>query len=55
MTRIACAEYLNERLVDYRRPSDVVFIAALPRYAMGKVMRRELREQLTPPDHTPIL
>jgi acyl-CoA synthetase (AMP-forming)/AMP-acid ligase II len=47
--------FLNERLVDYQRPSEVVFVAALPRNAMGKVMRRELREQLTPSDQTPSL
>jgi malonyl-CoA/methylmalonyl-CoA synthetase len=41
--------YLNEHLVDYQRPSEVVFVAALPRNAIGKVMRRELREQFT--DH----
>jgi malonyl-CoA/methylmalonyl-CoA synthetase len=41
--------YLSERLVDYQRPSQVFFVTALPRNAMGKVMRRELRDQL--PDH----
>jgi malonyl-CoA/methylmalonyl-CoA synthetase len=33
-----------ERLVDYQRPSTVVFVEALPRNAMGKVLRRELRD-----------
>ncbi len=53
LTSKTLKNYLNERLVDYQRPSEVVFFATLPRNAMGKVMRRELREQLTPPDHTP--
>ena len=39
--------YLREHLVDYQRPADVVFVAGLPRNAMGKVLRRELRDQYT--------
>jgi malonyl-CoA/methylmalonyl-CoA synthetase len=35
--------FCNERLVDYQRPRSVVFLDALPRNAMGKVVRRELR------------
>ena len=34
--------YLSERLVDYQRPTAFVFLEALPRNAMGKVLRREL-------------
>jgi malonyl-CoA/methylmalonyl-CoA synthetase len=33
-----------ERLVDYQRPKSVMFVEALPRNAMGKVVRRELRD-----------
>lgn len=36
--------FWNERLVDYQRPKDIVFVDALPRNALGKVLRRELRE-----------
>jgi malonyl-CoA/methylmalonyl-CoA synthetase len=39
-----------ERLVDYQRPSAVVFAAELPRNSMGKVLRRELRAQLAAND-----
>jgi acyl-coenzyme A synthetase/AMP-(fatty) acid ligase len=39
--------YLGERLVDYQRPADLFFVANLPRNAMGKVLRRELRDQLS--------
>jgi malonyl-CoA/methylmalonyl-CoA synthetase len=35
--------FLNDRLVDYQRPKDIHFVEALPRNAMGKVARRELR------------
>jgi len=34
--------YLSARLVDYQRPTAFVFVDALPRNAMGKVLRREL-------------
>ena len=36
----------DERLVDYQRPREIVFVEALPRNAMGKVLRRELRERI---------
>jgi long-chain acyl-CoA synthetase len=39
-----CAEHL----VDYQRPSAVVFVDDLPRNAMGKVLRRALRDRLAP-------
>jgi acyl-coenzyme A synthetase/AMP-(fatty) acid ligase len=34
---------LSERLVDYQRPVTMVFLEELPRNAMGKLLRRELR------------
>src|SRR6202035_5716309 len=40
--------YWSERLVDYQQPVEVVFVEALPRNAMGKVLRRALRDQLFP-------
>jgi malonyl-CoA/methylmalonyl-CoA synthetase len=36
--------YWEERLVDYQRPLTVVFVNALPRNTMGKVLRREVRD-----------
>jgi malonyl-CoA/methylmalonyl-CoA synthetase len=39
-------DYLSERLVDYQRPKQIVFVEALPRNAMGKVLRRELRDRI---------
>jgi len=35
-----------ERLVDYQRPVKVVFVEALPRNALGKVLRQELRARM---------
>src|SRR5439155_21526659 len=45
----ALRTFLGERLVDYQRPADIVFVQALPRNAMGKVLRRELRDLLSAP------
>jgi malonyl-CoA/methylmalonyl-CoA synthetase len=42
---LLCA-HCNERLVDYQRPRALVFVDALPRNAMGKVLLSELRTQL---------
>ncbi len=36
----------DERLVDYQRPRQVIFVDALPRNTMGKVLRRELRDRI---------
>jgi malonyl-CoA/methylmalonyl-CoA synthetase len=49
LTEPALRAALGERLVDYQRPSRIVFVPALPRNAMGKVLRRELRDQLSAP------
>jgi malonyl-CoA/methylmalonyl-CoA synthetase len=38
--------YCAGRLAPYQRPRAVVFVEALPRNTMGKVLRRELREQV---------
>jgi malonyl-CoA/methylmalonyl-CoA synthetase len=39
--------HCGERLVDYQRPASFVFVDALPRNALGKVLRRELRDGLS--------
>jgi malonyl-CoA/methylmalonyl-CoA synthetase len=41
----ALRSFLAERLVDYQRPADIVFVPSLPRNAMGKVLLRALRDQ----------
>jgi malonyl-CoA/methylmalonyl-CoA synthetase len=38
--------FWSERLVDYQRPVNVMFVEELPRNAMGKILRREVREQI---------
>src|SRR5262249_34271270 len=42
----AVTAFCAVRLVDYQRPRAVVFVDALPRNSMGKVLRRELRDRL---------
>jgi acyl-CoA synthetase (AMP-forming)/AMP-acid ligase II len=44
--RAHCAE----QVVDYQRPSSFVFVDTLPRNAMGKVLRRELRDGMVQPE-----
>jgi malonyl-CoA/methylmalonyl-CoA synthetase len=46
LTERALRTYLLEHLVDYQRPADIRLVDSLPRNAMGKVLRRELRDQL---------
>ena len=38
-------QYCHERLAGYKRPRSVIFIDELPRNVMGKVMKRDLRDQ----------
>jgi malonyl-CoA/methylmalonyl-CoA synthetase len=37
-------EWWNERLVHYQRPKSVLFVELLPKNALGKVLRRDLRK-----------
>ncbi len=41
-------EYCHQRLASYKKPERVFFLDALPRNALGKLLRRELRERLAP-------
>ena len=45
LTEDAVIEHCHERLAGFKRPRSVVFINELPRNVMGKVLKRDLREQ----------
>jgi malonyl-CoA/methylmalonyl-CoA synthetase len=47
LTERGLRSYLQERLVDYQKPAALWFVATLPRNAMGKVLRSELRDRLS--------
>ena len=38
-------EYCRTRLASFKRPRSVVFVKSLPRNAMGKIVKRDLREK----------
>ena len=38
-------EYCREKLAGFKRPRSIVFTDKLPRNVMGKVMKRDLREE----------
>jgi acyl-CoA synthetase (AMP-forming)/AMP-acid ligase II len=38
-------DYCRSRLAGFKRPASVIFIDALPRNQMGKVLKKELREK----------
>ena len=42
---IVLEAYCQERLASFKRPRSVVFVDELPRNVMGKVLKRDLREQ----------
>jgi HIP---CoA ligase len=46
-------EWCRERLANFKVPRSVTFVAALPRNASGKVLRRELRAQAAEPGGQP--
>jgi long-chain acyl-CoA synthetase len=39
--------WISDRLVHYQQPRQYIFVDALPRNSLGKVLRRELRDQMT--------
>jgi acyl-CoA synthetase (AMP-forming)/AMP-acid ligase II len=38
-------EFCREKLAGFKRPRSVVFVGELPRNVMGKVLKRDLREE----------
>ena len=46
-------DYCRARLTGYKQPKVIEFRAELPKTTIGKVLRRALREPLTPKEATP--
>ena len=42
-------EFCRERLSGFKRPRSIVFVSELPRNVMGKVLKRDLREEFSYP------
>ncbi|MDA5284248.1 fatty acyl-CoA synthetase [Streptomyces sp. Isolate_45] len=49
VTEAELMAHARERLAHFKAPKRVVFADALPRNASGKILKRELRDRLTPP------
>ena len=45
VTREAILAYLEPRVAHWWLPDDVVFVETLPKTSVGKIAKRELREQ----------
>jgi acyl-CoA synthetase (AMP-forming)/AMP-acid ligase II len=41
----ALLQFVRSKLADYKVPKRVIFVAALPRNATGKILKTELRKQ----------
>jgi acyl-CoA synthetase (AMP-forming)/AMP-acid ligase II len=48
VTAAELTEFCRARLASFKTPAHVVLVDELPRNSLGKVLRRELRERLTP-------
>ncbi len=48
LDEIAIREYCRDKLTPYKIPKRIVFIDELPKSNIGKILRRELREQMEP-------
>jgi len=42
-------EFCRDKMAGYKRPRSVIFVAELPRNVMGKVLKRDLREEFSHP------
>src|SRR5215207_213595 len=50
LTAEKVVEYCREDLAGYKKPREVVFVDALPRNALGKVLKHRVREELIGPE-----
>jgi malonyl-CoA/methylmalonyl-CoA synthetase len=50
LTEEGVKDLLRDELAGYKKPRQVTFVDELPRNALGKVLKHEVRERLTKPD-----
>jgi long-chain acyl-CoA synthetase len=46
LTEQAVRQYAHDHLTNYKRPRTIVFRDELPKTNVGKILRRELRDEL---------
>jgi long-chain acyl-CoA synthetase len=44
LTAAEVAEFCHKELTSYKVPKQVIFVEALPKSSVGKILRRELRD-----------
>jgi long-chain acyl-CoA synthetase len=42
-------EFCGDKMAGFKRPRSVVFVSELPRNVMGKVLKRDLRDEFSYP------
>src|SRR5215212_1106958 len=50
LTEEEVKDFFQDKLANYKKPRQVVFVDALPRNALGKVLKHEVREELSEPN-----
>jgi long-chain acyl-CoA synthetase len=50
VTEESILAHCRDKLTNYKRPRSVLFVNELPKSNVGKILRRELREQYAPSD-----
>jgi malonyl-CoA/methylmalonyl-CoA synthetase len=50
LTEEKVKDFFQDKLANYKKPRQVVFVDALPRNALGKVLKHEVREELSEPN-----
>jgi malonyl-CoA/methylmalonyl-CoA synthetase len=50
LTEEEVKDFLQDELASYKKPRQVMFVDELPRNALGKVLKHEVREELTGPN-----
>ena len=49
VTEAEIIEFCRDKMAGYKRPRSVIFVGELPRNVMGKVLKRDLREEFSHP------